>query len=127
MNATVGINHARGAEEYRDEHVEIDFSLCTLRVDAQAVRLTRKEYGLLALMAQNAGEIIPRGVLLERVWGYSREVRTRTLDVHIRRLRKKLIPYGDRYIETVFGVGYRFQPYREPRPFSAITSTMAVA
>ena len=52
--------------------------------------LTRKEYELLSLLVQNAGEIIPRDALLWRVWGYSHEIRTRTLDVHIRRLRKKL-------------------------------------
>jgi DNA-binding response OmpR family regulator len=53
---------------------------------------------------------VPREVLLQDIWGYSREIRTRTLDVHIRRLRKKLGQYGDKYIETIFGVGYRFQP-----------------
>ena len=46
-----------------------------------------------------------------RVWGYSTEIRTRTLDVHIRHLRKKLGAYADVYIETVFGVGHRFQPF----------------
>jgi DNA-binding response OmpR family regulator len=49
---------------------------------------------------------------LLRVWGYSTQIRTRTLDVHIRRLRKKLGPYAETYIETIFGIGYRFQPYR---------------
>jgi DNA-binding response OmpR family regulator len=127
MDAMVEIQQTRGPDAYRDEHVEVDFHLTSLRVDARPVRLTRKEYELFALLVQNAGEIIPRDVLLERVWGYSKEVRTRTLDVHIRRLRKKLLPYGDRYIETVFGVGYRFQPYREPRSFALTTNAQAVA
>jgi DNA-binding response OmpR family regulator len=86
-------------------------------VDSRPTPLTRKEFELLALLARNAGEILPREVLLARVWGYGPEIRTRTLDVHIRRLRKKLVGYGDQYIETIFGVGYRFQPYREARPF----------
>jgi DNA-binding response OmpR family regulator len=49
--------------------------------------------------------------MLMRVWGYSTEIRTRTLDVHIRHLRKKLGVYADVYIETVFGIGHRFQPF----------------
>ena len=72
--------------------------------------LTRKEYELLALLVRYAGVIVPRAEILMRVWGYSTQIRTRTLDVHIRHLRKKLGPYASRYIETVFGVGHRFQP-----------------
>ena len=51
------------------------------------------------------------------ICGYPMEIRTRTLDVHIRRLRKKLGVYGGQYIETVFGVGYRFQRFRAPRTY----------
>jgi DNA-binding response OmpR family regulator len=87
--------------------------------------LTRKEYELLAMLAANEGESVPREVLLLRVWGYGREIRTRTLDVHIRRLRKKLGPYGDRYIQTIFGTGYRFQRYREPRSAPSFATALA--
>jgi DNA-binding response OmpR family regulator len=80
--------------------------------------LTRKDYDLLAVLVQNAGDIVPREALLMRVWGYSNQIRTRTLDVHIRRLRKKLGDYAEQYIETIFGIGYRFQPYRVPRRYS---------
>ena len=97
---------------YQDSHLEINFDYQKVAVDGSALRLTRKEYDLLVMLAQNAGEIVPRGVLLRQVWGYRDGIRTRTLDVHIRRLRKKLAPFSDRYIETIFGVGYRFQPYR---------------
>ena len=65
---------------------------------------------MLALMVRHAGQVIPRDVLLMEVWGYSCEIRTRTLDVHIRRVRRKLGPSGRICIETVFGVGYRYQP-----------------
>jgi DNA-binding response OmpR family regulator len=106
---------------YRDEHLIMDFSQQTAVVDAQRLVLTRKEYDLLALLVQHAGEIIPRDALLFRVWGYSPEIRTRTLDVHIRRLRKKLGAYADQYIETIFGIGYRFQPFHAPRFFHAST------
>lgn len=102
---------------YRDEHCQVDFQNHAAFVDSQPMTLTRKEFELLATLATNAGEIVPRDVLLKDIWGYSTEIRTRTLDVHIRRLRKKLGQYGDKYIETIFGVGYRFQPYRAPRAF----------
>lgn len=105
-----------GGNAYRDAHFELDCETFAVRIDSRRVSLTRKEYELLTLLAQNAGEYIPRDVLLYRVWGYGKEIRTRTLDVHIRRLRKKLGQYGERYIETIFGVGYRFQPYHEPKP-----------
>jgi DNA-binding response OmpR family regulator len=111
---------------YRDAHLELDYRTPALIVDSRPVRLTRKEYELLALLSRNAGEIVPRDVLLMRVWGYGREIRTRTLDVHIRRLRKKLEGYGEQYIETIFGVGYRFQPFREARPFRLYGGAMEV-
>ncbi len=100
---------------YRDEHLAVDFTQQLAAIDAERLVLTRKEYDLLALLVQHAGEIIPRDALLFRVWGYSPEIRTRTLDVHIRRLRKKLGVYADQYIETIFGIGYRFQPFHAPR------------
>lgn len=109
--ALVEISSSR-AEVYRDAHLEVDFEHRSARLDLQPLLLTRKEYDLLAVLVTNAGEIVRRDALLMRVWGYSREVRTRTLDVHIRRVRKKLGAYSDEYIETIFGVGYRFQPYR---------------
>jgi len=110
---------------YRDEHLEIDFERGSVSLDSKTMTLTRKEYELLALLAANAGEIVPRDVLLMKVWGYSREIRTRTLDVHIRRLRKKLGVYGERYIETIFGTGYRFQRFRQPRAFPSFAPAFA--
>lgn len=112
---------------YRDEHLEFDLQFNRARLDAHPMVLTRKEGELLALLVQNVGEIIPRDVILQRVWGYSREIRTRTLDVHIRRLRQKLGVFGDMYIETVFGVGYRFQRYREPRAFASYEPALLAA
>ncbi len=100
---------------YRDEHLMLDFDRKSAALDSATIVLTRKEYDLLSLMVMHAGQIIPREALLMRVWGYSAEIRTRTLDVHIRRLRKKLGGYADQYIETIFGIGYRFQPFHAPR------------
>jgi DNA-binding response OmpR family regulator len=95
---------------YRDSHLIVDFQLQTVQLDGKLVKLTQKEFDLLALLVQRAGELIPRPMLLMLVWGYGVEIRTRTLDVHILRLRKSLGSCATQYIETIFGVGYRFQP-----------------
>src|SRR5258707_9242977 len=100
---------------YQDAHLEIGVADKLVLLDSRRMRLTRKEYELLLLMVENAGEVVPREVLLMRVWGYGSEIRTRTLDVHIRRLRKRLGSYSAQYIETIFGIGYRFQPFRATR------------
>jgi len=105
-------------DRYLDSHLEVNFERTGAALDTRQLTLTRKEYELLAILVRHAGEIIPRNTLLWEVWGYSDQIRTRTLDVHIRRLRKKLGPYAERYIETIFGIGYRFQPYRPVPVFS---------
>jgi len=113
------MNDGGNAAVYQDSHCAVDFGLQKFWLDRRDVTLTRKEYELLSTLAANAGEIVPRDRLLKFVWGYGPEIRTRTLDVHIRRLRRKLMPYGDQYIETIFGVGYRFQPWRDTPMFAA--------
>ena len=70
-------------------------------------------------LGRHPGQLVPRETLLRSIWGYGEEIRTRTLDVHICRLRKSLGNYGDMYIETIFGVGYRFQPCRAQAPLEA--------
>ena len=86
----------------------------TLRIDPASfnvtykgrdVRLTRKEFALLSELARNQGRVLTREVLLDRVWGLSYYGDSRTLDVHIRRLRQKLDDPS--LIETVTGIGYR--------------------
>ena len=78
-------------------------------LNGETVRLTRGEYRMLALLVENAGNVIPREILLSRIWGYAPGMRTRTVDVHVRRLREKFRIYSQ-YIETVVGIGYRFRP-----------------
>jgi DNA-binding response OmpR family regulator len=102
-------------QHYHDQHLGLDFGRKTALLDTKPLGLTRKEYDLLALLIQHAGELVARETLLLRVWGYSNQIRTRTLDVHIRRLRKKIGDHNGTYIETIFGVGYRFQPFRGPQ------------
>jgi DNA-binding response OmpR family regulator len=69
--------------------------------------LTRREFELLRYLAENPNRVISRDRLLERVWGYDRFIETRSVDVHVGRLRAKLGAAG-RQIETVVGLGYRF-------------------
>jgi DNA-binding response OmpR family regulator len=109
MQATQLTSNTRS--RYQDAHLEIDLANRFVLLDSRQVTLRRKEYELLSLLVENAGEVIPREELLMRVWGYSTQIRTRTLDVHIRRVRKHLGSYSERYIETIFGIGYRFQPF----------------
>ena len=92
---------------YEDSRLSIDFDDMRVVCDGAHVRLTRKEFSLLTTLARAAGRVATRQQLLDNVWGYEYYGDTRTLDVHIRRLRQKLGPCGDS-IETVVGVGYRF-------------------
>lgn len=92
---------------YDDGNLAVDFADMRVACDGSEVKLTRKEFALLAYMINNSGRVAERQQLLDNVWGYSYFGDTRTLDVHIRRLRQKLGDCGDR-IETVVGIGYRF-------------------
>ncbi len=78
-------------------------------LDAAEIALTRREFDLLADLLRHRGRVRTRERLLEHVWGYVHAGETRTVDVHIRQLRKKLGPPVDGWIETVVGVGYRFR------------------
>jgi len=73
------------------------------------VRLTRKEAQLLNMLQQNTGRCLSRQYLLSTIWGYQNGTRTRTLDVHIQRLRRKLGPEGASRIVTVLRTGYAWQ------------------
>jgi DNA-binding response OmpR family regulator len=97
-------------ERFRDSRLEVDFHSRTAQVDGAPVRLTRMEFALLAQLARSAGEIVPREALMLNVWGYGPDIHSRTMDVHLRRLRVKLGSYSRQHIETVFGLGYRLQP-----------------
>ena len=79
-------------------------------VGQRQVALTFKEYELLRLLASEPGRVFTREVLLDRVWGYDYFGGTRTVDVHIRRLRSKVEDPEHTFIETVRNVGYRLRP-----------------
>ena len=91
---------------YQDSLLAIDYQGRTVRSGGRPANLTVLEFDLLALLTQNAGQAFTREALLARVWGYDYIGETRTVDVHIQRLRKKL--NTDR-IETVYKYGYRYR------------------
>ena len=95
------------AASYEDERLQIHLEDMRVVCGGAEVKLTRKEFGLLAALARKPGRVAARNQLLDEVWGHEYYGDTRTLDVHIRRLRSKLGECGD-CIETVVGVGYRF-------------------
>jgi len=115
---------ANRLERYQDSHLTVDFERETAFLDGAPLKLTAKAFSLLAFLARHPGQLVPRESLLMLVWGYGEDIRTRTLDVHVRRLRKSLGKYGTVYIETIFGVGYRFQPYKMQPTVSTNLLTM---
>ena len=87
----------------------IDLERYEVRLEGKRVLFTYKEYQLLVLLASNAGKVYTRDGLLSQVWGYDYFGGTRTVDVHIRRLRSKIEVTGHSFIETIWNVGYRFR------------------
>ena len=92
---------------YEGDRLMADFEAVAIAVDGAPVRLTRREFELLQYLVHNKNRVVSRDRLLERVWGYERLVETRSVDVHVGRLRNKLGTAGHQ-IETVVGLGYRF-------------------
>jgi phosphate regulon transcriptional regulator PhoB len=99
-----------GAATIVSGRLVIDPDRHTVQVDAAAIELTPKEFDLLRALAEARGRVLSREFLLDRVWGYASagEIESRTVDVHVRRLRMKLGDEGQR-ITTVKGVGYRLE------------------
>ncbi|MCZ2823529.1 MULTISPECIES: response regulator transcription factor [unclassified Modestobacter] len=91
--------------------VRLDVDRHVVAVDGQTVSLPLKEFDLLELLLRNAGRVLTRGQLIDRVWGADYVGDTKTLDVHVKRLRAKLEPdpANPRYLVTVRGLGYKFE------------------
>ncbi len=92
-------------EVYTDGALRVDRARFEARLDGERVHLTKKEFDLLWMLIVNRGRVVTRDSILARLWDYDADVETRTVDVHIRSLRRKL---GDQRIETVVGLGYRY-------------------
>ena len=95
-------------DEIRSGDVSIDEATYMAKVNGRILDLTFKEFELLKFLAQHPGRVFSRAQLLQEVWGYDYFGGTRTVDVHVRRLRAKLGPEHEAMIGTVRNVGYRF-------------------
>ena len=95
-------------EIFRAEGLEVDFTARTVKVDGAWVDLSPKEYDLLFYLVNNRGIALTREMLITNVWGYDFYGDDRTLDTHIKLLRRSLGPYS-KFIVTLRGVGYRFE------------------
>ncbi|HXI02871.1 MAG TPA: response regulator transcription factor [Candidatus Saccharimonadales bacterium] len=108
---------ARAAPEpplFKDDLVEVDFEGHVVRVRGKEVPLTRKEFDLFSALVRQSGRVLTRDQLLEQVWGYQYFGGTRTVDVHVFRLRQKLGEEAQARIETLVGIGYRYKGRTAP-------------
>jgi DNA-binding response OmpR family regulator len=99
--------------EIRSGEVVIDEKSYTAKIKGRSLDLTFKEFELLKYLAQHPGRVFTRAQLLQEIWGYDYFGGTRTVDVHVRRLRSKLGPEFEAIIGTVRNVGYRFTNTRD--------------
>jgi len=126
----LGRAHAASAqgehsEEIRSGDLAIDEATYSAKVGGRVLDLTFKEFELLKYLAQHPGRVFTRAQLLQEVWGYDYFGGTRTVDVHVRRLRAKLGPDREALIGTVRNVGYKFvaQPV-DPLPEDALAPSL---
>jgi len=109
----LAIERRAASSQQPSDHVDlgiltIDESTYTARLEGRALDLTYKEFELLKFLAQHPGRVFTRSHLVQEVWGYDYFGGTRTVDVHVRRLRAKLGPEHEALIGTVRNVGYKF-------------------
>ena len=103
------VNGPMGSQVLRAGELSIDLERYDVTVAGRRVSLTYKEFQLLVLLASNPGRVYSRENLLSQIWGYDYLGGTRTVDVHVRRLRSKIEAPGRSFIETIYLVGYRFK------------------
>ncbi len=100
--------------EIRNGDLSVDEATYSAKLKGRVLDLTFKEFELLKYLAQHPGRVFTRAQLLQEVWGYDYFGGTRTVDVHVRRLRAKLGPEHESLIGTVRNVGYRFVTPEKP-------------
>ena len=109
QQAVFRVNGPSGSQTLSVGDLSIDLERYEVSVAGRRVTLTYKEFQLLALLASNPGRVYTRDALLSQVWGYDYLGGTRTVDVHVRRLRSKVESPGRSFVETIWNVGYRFK------------------
>lgn len=97
-------------EKFTYENLSVDFGRREVRINNEKIDMTLKEFELLEMLIKNRGRILTRETLLDKIWGYEYIGETRTVDVHVRYIRRKIEQdeNGPKFIETIRGVGYRF-------------------
>ena len=108
VGRAAGAPDTERSEEIRSGDLSIDEATYQARIGGSPLDLTFKEFELLKYLAQHPGRVFSRAQLLQEVWGYDYFGGTRTVDVHVRRLRAKLGPERESLIGTVRNVGYKF-------------------
>ncbi len=103
------VNAQQGEVILTSGNLKVDLSKHEVHKGAEKIELTLKEFELLKLLLENKGKVLSRNHLLDKIWGYEYYGETRTVDVHIRYLRKKIEDdsTSEKYIQTIRGVGYK--------------------
>ena len=96
-------------EVLKADDIQVNVNKHIVTKNGQEIELTLKEFQILKLLIENKGNVLTRTFLLDKIWGYDYYGETRTLDVHIRHLRKKIGDKDSKLIETVRGVGYKIK------------------
>ncbi|GAA0069463.1 response regulator transcription factor [Clostridium sardiniense] len=110
LRRSIHTNSNQEEDYYENGRLKIDFERHEVLINKERIDMTLKEFELLEILIKNRGKILKREVLLDKIWGYEYIGETRTVDVHIRYLRKKVEEddKNPKLIETIRGVGYRF-------------------
>ncbi|MGG7097577.1 response regulator transcription factor [Clostridium sardiniense] len=110
LRRSINTNSNQEEDYYENGRLKIDFERHEVLINKERIDMTLKEFELLEILIKNRGKILKREVLLDKIWGYEYIGETRTVDVHIRYLRKKVEEddKNPKLIETIRGVGYRF-------------------
>jgi len=91
------------------DNISLNRATSTVYIDNIDANLSKREYQIFSMLFENAGQVIPRDVLIDRVWGIDGEVTSNNLDAHIRLLRKKIEKNGKKLIVNVRGIGYKME------------------
>ena len=110
LRRSVASNRETEEAYYENSRLKVDFERHEVLINKEKIDMTLKEFELLEILVKNRGKILKREMLLDKIWGYEYIGETRTVDVHIRYLRKKIEEddKNPKLIETIRGVGYRF-------------------